>query len=92
MWIQCYRNIVSVRCIFPKSSEILCLLDVYSPNLLINIVSVRCIFPKSSHMRRFGEYTSNRHNISVALDPHGMPNDLKWAINGEIIINSANMY
>ena len=23
-------------------------------------------------MRRFREYTSNRHNISVALDPHGM--------------------
>ena len=23
-------------------------------------------------MRRFGEYISNRHNISVALDPHGM--------------------
>ena len=23
-------------------------------------------------MRRFEEYTSNRHNISVALDPHGM--------------------
>ena len=22
MWIQCYRNIVSVRCIFPKSSHI----------------------------------------------------------------------
>ena len=24
------------------------------------------------YMRRFREYTSNRHNISVALDPHGM--------------------
>ena len=24
------------------------------------------------YMRRFGEYTSNRHNISVALGPHGM--------------------
>ena len=23
-------------------------------------------------MRRFGAYTSNRHYISVALDPHGM--------------------
>ena len=23
-------------------------------------------------MRRFGEYSSNRLNISVALDPHGM--------------------
>ena len=22
MWIQCYRNIVSVRCILPKSSHI----------------------------------------------------------------------
>ena len=43
-------------------------------------------------MRRFGEYTSNRHNISVALDPHGMLNDLKLVINVEIIINSANMY
>ena len=30
---------------------------------------ILCIF---IHMRRFGEYTSNRHNISVALDPHGM--------------------
>ena len=43
-------------------------------------------------MRRFGEYTSYKHNTSVALDPDGMPNDLKWAKNGEIIINSANMY
>ena len=25
------------------------------------------------NVRRFGEYTSNRHNISVALDPHEMP-------------------
>ena len=24
-------------------------------------------------IRRFGEYAPNRHNISVALDPHGMP-------------------
>ena len=24
------------------------------------------------YMRRFGECTSNRHNISVALDPHGI--------------------
>ena len=24
------------------------------------------------YMTSFGEYTSNRHNISVALDPHGM--------------------
>ena len=41
------------------------------------------------YMRRLREYTSNRHNISVALDPHGM---LKLILNGEIIINSANMY
>ena len=27
---------------------------------------------KYIYMRRFREYTSNRHNISVALDPHGM--------------------
>ena len=25
----------------------------------------------SLNMRRFGEDTSNKHNISVALDPHG---------------------
>ena len=33
----------------------------------------------------YGEYTSNKYNIFVALDPHEMLNDLKWAINGEII-------
>ena len=25
------------------------------------------------YMRRFGEYTPKRHNISVALGPHGTP-------------------
>ena len=43
-------------------------------------------------MRRFGEYTPNRHNISVALAPHGMLNYLKLATDGETIINSENMY
>ena len=28
---------------------------------------IECVY-----MRRFGEYTSKKHNISVALDPHGM--------------------
>ena len=28
--------------------------------------------PVGIYMRRFVEYTSNRHNISVALDPHWM--------------------
>ena len=30
------------------------------------------LFDIYEKMRRFGEYTSNKHNISVALDPHGM--------------------
>lgn len=43
-------------------------------------------------MRRFGENTSNNHNILVALDPQGIPKDLKWAINKEIVINNGYMY
>ena len=35
---------------------------------------------------KIGVYTSNKHNISVALDPHTMLSDLKFAINRELTI------
>ena len=50
------------------------------------------MFAEKTLYNIFGEYTSNNHNISVALDPHGMLKWFKRAINEKIIINSANMY
>ena len=33
-----------------------------------------CLYIMCVYVRRFGEFTSNKHNISVALDRHGMLN------------------
>ena len=47
------------------------LLMRYVFSLSIQLIVLTCIYIYI-YMRRFREYTSNRHNTSVALDPHKM--------------------
>ena len=39
MWIQCYRNIVPIRCLFPKSSHIYICIHVFPPPLYPYIIN-----------------------------------------------------
>ena len=39
---------------------------------MISLTNRDLLFIMPVCCRRFGEYTSSKHNISVALDPHGM--------------------
>ena len=43
----------------------------YSKKIL-QTFSYFILYKLKSYMGRFGEYTSNEHNISVALDSHGL--------------------